>query len=517
MLRLQNIAIFIFILSAAPIAAITAQHQKDTADLQVSITHAGSPVACNIKIKNDQGNYFRPDSTYLWKDMTGHLFEEFPCNGAFRMKLPYGNYHYEADRGPAYELLVGDFTLNSAIAKEEWELKEIVDVSKRNWWAGETHIHRNPNDIELLMKASDLHIGEVITSWNENYPAEQASINATPKKFDNNRFYETTASEDERGGGALLFFNLPAPFNFANLQPEYPPLVQSVYRVSEKYRRAWIDIEKPFWQDVPVLLATGKVNSIGIANNHLTKKGVFDSEAWGKKRDTGRYLSPLGNAWWTQDIYYQVLNAGFRIPPSAGSASGVLWNPVGYNRLYAYVKTNLTYSSWWNAVRKGNCFVSNGPLLFCYANGHLPGNVFKIPRKKPLVIAIKAELFSRDSLTKIEVIKNGKVYAIINPSHIKNNRIISSIKFIEGGWFLVRAISTANNNFRFASTGPFYVEDHTGKKMISRSACKFFIQWLNERSAYVQLENAEQRSAVLKSIDEARNFWGRLLKQSYAE
>jgi hypothetical protein len=59
------------------------------------------------------------------------------------------------------------------------------------------------------------------------------------------------------------------------------------------------------------------------------------TEAWGKPRDSQRLPGPLGNGYWSQELYYHILNAGIRLPPSAGSASGVLPNPVGYNRVDA--------------------------------------------------------------------------------------------------------------------------------------------------------------------------------------
>ena len=89
-----------------------------------------------------------------------------------------------------------------------------------------------------------------------------------------------------------------------------------------------MDIEKPFWWDVPIWLASGKIDTIGIANNHMCRDWVYfnprtGGEAWGRPRDVKRLPHPHGNAHWTQEIYYHALNAGLRVPPSAGSASGV--------------------------------------------------------------------------------------------------------------------------------------------------------------------------------------------------
>ncbi|MEO8773781.1 MAG: CehA/McbA family metallohydrolase, partial [Gelidibacter sp.] len=441
---------------------------------------------------------------------------EFPCNGQFKMKLPYGEYYYEVDHGPAYELLKGNFSVNQKEKNLKWQLHEIIDLKKKNWYAGETHIHRKLEDVPLLMRAADLYVGEVITSWNANTSAPQPSHVQSVLRFDVNRYYDN-ASEDERGGGALLFFNLKEPFDFSKQKTEYPPLTSSIYKVLEKSKDAWADLEKPFWPDVPILLSTGKINSIGIANNHMLKSGIFDTEAWGKKRDTLKYPSPLGNAYWTQEIYYQILNTGFRIPPSAGSASGVLWNPVGYNRLYAHVNGTLTYAKFWAAVKAGNCFVSNGPILLCKANNQLPGHIFKSNGAKPFTISINAELYSRDSITTIEIIKDGKVCATISPKEVKNNRFTSVIKFEKSGWLLVRAISTAHENFRFASSAPFYVEIGADKKYISKASCQFFIQWLNERAASLKIENVMERDEVYSYINKAHEFWEDLLSKANAE
>jgi hypothetical protein len=97
---------------------------------------------------------------------------------------------------------------------------------------------------------------------------------------------------------------------------------------------------------------------------------MYESEAW-KPRDTKRLEGPKGNGFWTQEIYYQILNSGLRLP-SAGSASGVLPNPVGYNRVYVYLDNSFSYEKWWGGLRAGRSFVSNGPLLLCQANGKLP-------------------------------------------------------------------------------------------------------------------------------------------------
>src|SRR5207302_5270525 len=121
--------------------------------------------------------------------------------------------------------------------------------------------------------------------------------------------------------------------------------------------------------------ASGEMNSLGIANNHMCRSQMYSNEAWGKPRDTKRLPGPRGNGFWSQEIYYHMLNSGLRIPPSAGSASGVLPNPVGYNRVYVHLDKEMDYANWWKGLRAGRSFVTNGPLLRVRVNGQFPGHV----------------------------------------------------------------------------------------------------------------------------------------------
>ncbi len=109
------------------------------------------------------------------------------------------------------------------------------------------------------------------------------------------------------------------------------------FHEARRHPGAWIDIEKPFWWDVPIWLASGRIDSIDLANNHMSRSQMYESEASGKPRDSKRFPPPKGNGYWSQEIYYHILDCGLRIPPSAGSASGVIPNPVGYNRVYVHV------------------------------------------------------------------------------------------------------------------------------------------------------------------------------------
>ena len=315
----------------------------------------------------------------------------------------------------------------------------------------------------------------------------------------------------------MLFFGLTQPMDMAGASREYPSPMKFLLE-ARRHPNAWIDIEKPFWWDVPVWLASGQIDSIGLANNHMCHSRMMDSEVWGKPRDTHRLPSPLGNGYWSQEIYYHVLNCGLRVPPSAGSASGVLPNPVGYDRVYVHLDGEMTYQKWWQGLKAGRSFVTNGPLLLVRANEQLPGHVFTASAGDKVMIRLTARLVSSDSIPAIEVVKNGRVAQRISPQQLANGGGMS-VAFDRSGWFSVRAIADVPQTFRFASTAPYYVEIGDSKRFISRHSVQFFLDWLDERSGRVpqKLHDPAQLQEVLQYHRDAKEFWQKLLANANAE
>ncbi len=271
---------------------------------------------------------------------------------------------------------------------------------------------------------------------------------------------------------------------------------------------------------MPTWVALGLADSIGIAHNHMDRSSVHTSEAWGKPRDLAIYGNgPHANGYYTQDLYYRLLDAGVRLAPSAGSASGVLANPVGYDRVYVYVGEHLAYGSWWDGLRAGHSFVTNGPLLLVTANGMRPGQVFQANPGARLQITLQVRLVSNDAIEKVELIRAGQPVERGNYDAALGTVSFSTQTFAESGWFLVRAICERKDTFRFASTAPFYVEFADAPRRISRAAAKFFVDWERERSDLLRskLGNSDQLGALLAPHDQSALFWRTQLERANAD
>jgi hypothetical protein len=505
---------------AAVLLAMTCIHwawgaAPERVRLDIEVGEAGADaVPCRIHLADSTGKPQQAPGLPFWKD-------HFVCGGRATLELAPGAYTYQIERGPEYQRVGGQIALELGHPQTaKIVMKRIADLRKEGWYSADLHVHRPPRDVPLLMQAEDLDVAPVITWWNKNSLwKDQPMPDTLLRRVDGSRFYHLMAGEDERQGGALLYFNLDKPIDIATATAEYPSPMKFVAQARQRGRNVWIDIEKPFWWDVPVWLGSGQVDSIGLANNHMQHGGMMADEAWGKPRDTARLPAPLGNGWWTQEIYYHLLNCGLRLPPSAGSASGVLANPVGYNRVYVHVNGELEYDKWWQGLKAGRCFVTNGPLLLCTAQGELPGHAFQVEQKKPLELKLDVRLVSQDPVPRVEIIKNGLVDQVIDLDDAQSHQHVAVVPFQESGWFLVRAVAANRNTFRFASTGPFYVEAGERKARVSRMSVQFFLDWVAEREKRIQSKGlpADQLREVMEHHEMAKRFWQDLLTRANAE
>jgi hypothetical protein len=484
------------------------------AELEIRVTdsESGELIPVRMHLRDQRGKPVRPRRLPYWHD-------HFALPGTAVLELRPGSYTFEMERGPEYKLRTGQFTISRGDADSKQVIMErFADLKQDGWWSGDLHIHRDPEEIELLMQAEDLHVAPLITWWNDRNLWDGKPRPASPLvQFDGDRFYHLMAGEDERGGGALLYFNLPEPLPIAGASREYPSSCHFL-KLARAFDDVHVDIEKPFWWDLPQWIASGMVDSIGLCNNHMQRDGMLGNEAWGKPRDTFEYPEPHGNGFWSQEIYYRLLNCGIRLPPSAGSASGVLPNPVGYNRVYVYCGQQLSYDTWWRNLRAGQVVVTNGPLIRDpRVNGQLPGHVFTADEGRTLSLQASLNLSIRDKVEYLEIVKNGQVvHQVRLHDWAEAGGRLPEVVFERSGWMLVRALTNHPRTFRFASTGPFYVQIGDQPR-ISKSAAQFFLDWVWERARMLELPDPSQREAVIVYHRAARDFWQQLVDRANVE
>jgi hypothetical protein len=149
--------------------------------------------------------------------------------------------------------------------------------------------------------------------------------------------------------------------------------------------------------------------------------------------------------------------------------------------------------------------------------GALPGHIFKADAGQDVELTIALNLSTRDKIDYLEVIQDGRtVHEVRLDQFAKANGKLPPVKFIRSGWMLVRAVTNNPVTYRFASSGPYYVEIGYERR-ISKKAAQFFLDWVDERARRIKLENADELSQVLAPHQRARDFWQTKVAQANAD
>jgi hypothetical protein len=115
------------------------------------------------------------------------------------------------------------------------------------------------------------------------------------------------------------------------------------------------------------------------------------------------------------------------------------------------------------------------------------------------------------------VIQDGKpVHEVRLDQWAKNGGNLPPVTFNKSGWFLVRAVTSHPKTYRFASTGPYYVEIGYEKR-ISKKAAQFFSDWVYERAGKIKLDDPAQKAEVLEHHRAARDFWQKKVAEANAD
>jgi hypothetical protein len=276
----------------------------------------------------------------------------------------------------------------------------------------------------------------------------------------------------------------------------------------------------PYTWNLPIWLASGKLDAIQLIHKHSLRDGVVDNEDDGRPRDESLFPGYTGNGRWSAAVYHHVLNCGLRIPPVAGSGSGANDSPVGTNRVYVHCGDEFSPESWWQGVADGRVFVTNGPLLRPIVDGHPPGYVFHLDGSDSISLETGLNLATRVPVEYLEIIKDGEVYADVRLAEWKQKKgRLPPIEFDDSGWFLVRAVTSNPKTYQFASSGPYYVEKN-GRPRVSRRSVQFFSDWIGAAEAHIRkLPNLDdtKREALLAEQASGREFFDELMSSANSE
>ena len=491
-------------------------------EIRIVDDQSGEPIAAQLQIRDRRGRVRPIRRTANWN-------RQYAVDGKAIVSLAPGRYTFTVSRGPEYLEHDGHFQIESAATDTSTiRMKRFTNLARQGWWSADLAISHAERDVDVWLRSADLHVASVqsysfIGDW---VPKFKTAFSSNWHSNGNHWFSMSAGSDNRKGGGALVLHG-PQAFQVTD-RPESNSASSSVefLKLANRFDQSHICVARPNSWDLPIWLASGYVDSFMLLGPELRQDGQNVNDPPGLYRDPTFYPEPHGWGRFSQEIYYHLLNCGFRIPPVAGSGSGRTNNPVGYARTYVHGRSaadtsealadneTLDIHAWWESLRAGRVMVTNGPLIIPQANGQLPGHVFRGAVGETVRLTPQLTLHTREKIEYLEIIKNGRVlHDVMLGDLVDKQGILPDIEFTASGWFLIRAV-TKNKNYHAASTGPYYVE-FDGRPRISTASVRFFTDWLDQQTERRVGNGATKKHKRFQAA--AKKFWQRLAARASSE
>ncbi|MEQ2005775.1 MAG: CehA/McbA family metallohydrolase [Limisphaerales bacterium] len=523
-------------LSAARAAAQTVPVYGDITD-----AGTGKPVAARLYLRGDaDGNWHFPRSVppygsavrYEKRSGFNTNATEFHTTLSAHQwvaELPPGGYTAVVERGKEYLPLTNRFTVAAKPIEVKLPLKRWVNMAARGWFSGDAHNHRAPAELESAMLAEDVNVALPMIDWTTvdtmppslsdknmkgNFGAQPVVVDPTHVWFPRNTEYEIFRSGGKQHTlGAFLIVGHKERFDI----PVFP-----LKRVSERAHAegGLIDLEKHNWPWSVAIVPVLKPDLFELANNHHwrvefgVRNWAVPAPKWMRLAERG-----LGNGSgtdtelaWTHygfETYYALLNCGFRLKPTAGTANGVHPVPLGFSRVYVHCEGGFSYEKWMKGLGEGRSFVTTGPLLMATLNETLPGTHLKFPG--PTKVKFETTTPRQDGKLNYEWVINGDVqedlkYGVSNSETGRyltkksgvavsgmtvpgiggapDRKIWGDLEIQESGWVAVRCfVRLPDGRLRFAHTAPWWVEIEGKPLRPRREQADWFVQRTEEEIA----------------------------------
>lgn len=499
-------------------------------DLSVKLVDEnGRPAAARVYLTGADGLAYAPHGS-ISRIAAMAAESYFHAQDSFDIALPSGPTLIEATCGLEYELTKQSIDLQPGKpASVRFRLKRWENMAAKGWYSSDAHIHANYTadhhqaitaaDVRLLAHAEDLNNANLmVANSSDAFLHDFQYFEGQPSGFSAGNFILYWNEEMRNGGayGHMSFFNLkslvyPLFTGFRNTPywEDYPAnytQAEAAHKQGGAVTYVHPAVEPNFdglggagARELPVDLALGHVDAMDVVSNN-------DEIA-------------------AMQIWYKLLNCGFRLAISAGTDSFTNvadHYTAGGGRVYVYGGDKLLYGEWVTNYKRGRSFASNGPVILMTVNGKEPGDEMTFPKGTKQSLRVKATLRTQVPVDKVEIVVNGTP-VISRPGSGQHEIVIDeAVPVVASAWIAARAIGpwsrlVLNDTQAFAHTSPVYVR--FGRDPVaSAEDARFYVDWVEKLIARVNerghFGNADRRREVVDLFRRAQEIYRQIEKRA---
>jgi TolB protein len=496
----------------------------------------GQPSPSRVFVTDEHHRAYAPQDAWMHADdsfvRSERPFEAhyFHTAGVSQLTLPAGTAHVTLMKGFEYEVEQYNVTISSSQNAEltvHLRPLKIPHDANRHWVSGDVHVHMNyggayrNTPLHLLTQAAAENLSiveDLIVNKERRFP-DIAYFSAQPDPVSTASTLLLHAQEFHTSywghlGLLNLTHNLLLPGYSGYPDTAAASLFPSNTQVADLaheqggvvgYVHPYDSVPDPNKEEslnhaLPVDLALGKVD----------------------------YLEVLGFAEHksTAEVWYRLLNCGFHLPAAAGTDAmanfASLRGPVGLNRVYALVSLvsndPLKIDPWLTALKKGQTFATNGPLLGLTMDGKELGDTLQLPAGAHEV-KFTAWMRSFVPIEHLQLVCNGKLARDLKlDQSARSADIHDSIPISQSGWCVFRAFSDRPefpllDMYPYATTSPIYI-NVAGSAPSRKVEADYFEAWIDRMissaTASKDWNTPREKSAVLEQLAQSRKVYERM-------
>ena len=347
-----------------------------------------------------------------------------------------------------------------------FRLRRWIDMRGKGYVSGDVHAHLPAlGDAPLQMRGEDLNVANLLTLGGVDVPANghftgRLVEGSTPgcELYVGQEIQEWQMGHLTLLGLRSLVPGYPNPggtLEYWTFHPHWDVLRAMRAARSQDGFVSWAHFENLPGSQSPVGIALGLVDAIELPT-------------WGDATQLPAHWGPWDDSGMSQaeftvmrgvDLYYQYLNAGFRVPVAAGTDKVDEGMPLGSNRTYVPTQARTDYAGWLAGIKAGTGFVTNGPILEFVADGRVPGEAVEFQGTKRIEARVVAR--SIQPFTTLDIVLNGqtvghkKMPIPTNPpvDGVYTMEVETTIDLARSGWLAARVLDDPDLNPRVLPRG----------------------------------------------------------------
>lgn len=475
--------------------------------LRVLTPEGGPASAARVELRNAAGEGLVPSAGLVF-DLRRRFGDETHAvvPGSCHLDVPAGRVSIRVERGPEFVAVASSIDLEPGEEVTlELQPRRIVEMERLGWLAADLHGHRPSDELPRLMDAEQLAVATSIATHNGrpqfgDLPAGVWSRPTGPGRWASIGDVELERLEEGTGavvGLAGAFDGTAATSGVSTWGPTEFVVARAI-----REQRGHVHAEKPFWRCTPALAALGLVDSLGVVNNHVGPTWSYPELApLGGHEPAAGLCNGDALVAWMVTLYDRFLDAGCRLPAAAGSASGWMPAPLGFARTYVRTGGDRTPAGFYAALRRGESFATNGPLVLLEVAGHGPGTTLADPQDRRVPVTVTAA--AGHPLHRAELVRDGEVVAEVTGD---GSGALATLEIETdprvGGWLSARAYGSDRGSPRYAVTSPVWLGGGrpSAREQEARGA---LVRWLGD--TIVHLGRVGAPAELIAGYERARD------------